>query len=505
MMGSTASGKGRAAARALQNVSQSTVATIIAATENRPQARRHGHKKVVKVTTTTPTAHTLETTTSTETHAKSPTSTTTRDDVTTTTKASEEYETREDESVPHLRKHDLPPRTKHPRTSEGTLGPEDTTPYEAAEVQTPLMCTTGRMKTSPVLPEDGLCDYLIYTAVSIGTKDSKSANATVIERPTGNVATYKEFRKRAKEAKSTKYAVSLEGDFLVQGEKYVHMYPREIFVPFIDNNIKGFGIAYLNVDITTYLKHHQSRIEYTITRMDVVVKKLDKAAYSFFIIAALAPKREDRSTFANQLYDTVHEYPAVFVSHLTNTKAKPCRVLPSSFWKFEDTNNSYIASIKDALRMKRVINRNDVHHVVSLTAAVFAFTITKKTEKNIDGWTKLQCESCRLVSINDVCKGANFTIGTKGKKVGIHYDYRIADRTWRTYETEQSIYTKLQLAFSDMRAHGSTGTGVAMFDIDADEASKCGTAHRFRRLRHLKDVMSKLKKNNVEKIKRAVS
>ncbi|KAH8041009.1 hypothetical protein HPB51_013669 [Rhipicephalus microplus] len=221
----------------LQNVSQSTVATIIAATGNRPQARRHGHKKVLKVTTTTPTAPTLETTTSTETHAKSPTSTTTRDDVTTTTKASEEDETREDESVPHLRKH----------------------------VQTPLMCTTGRMKTSPVLPEDGLCDYLIYTAVSIGTKDSKSANATVIERPTGNVATYKEFRKRAKEAKSTKYAVSLEGDFLVQGEKYVHMYPREIFVPFIDNNIKGFGIAYLNVDITTYLKHHQSRIEYTIT------------------------------------------------------------------------------------------------------------------------------------------------------------------------------------------------------------------------------------------------
>ncbi|KAL3200119.1 hypothetical protein MRX96_043629 [Rhipicephalus microplus] len=381
MMGSTASGKGRA--RALQNVSQSTVATIVAATENRPQARRHGHKKVLKVTTTTPTAPTLETTTSTETHAKSPTSTTTRDDVTTTTKPSEEDETREDESVPHLRKH---------------------------------------------------------------------------------VATYKEFRKRAKQAKSTKYAVSLEGDFLVQGEKYVHMYPREIFVPFIDNNIKGFGIAYLNVDITTYLKHHQSRIEYTITRMDVVVKKLDKAAYSFFIIAALAPKREDRSTFANQLYDTVHEYPAVFVSHLTNTKAKPCRVLPSSFWKFEDTNNSYIASIKDALRMKRVINRNDVHHVVSLTAAVFSFTITKKTEKNIDGWTKLQCESCRLVSIND-----------------------------------------LQLAFSDMRAHGNTGTGVAMFDIDADEASKCGTAHRFRRLKHLKDVMSKLKKNNVEKIKRAVS
>ncbi|KAL1442029.1 hypothetical protein MTO96_008038 [Rhipicephalus appendiculatus] len=363
MMGSTAAGKERA--RALQNVSQGTVATVTAATENRPHARRRAHEEVAKVTTTTTTAPTLETTSSTKTHAKPPTSTTTRDDV--TSKPSVEAETAEDESVPHLREHNLPPRMKPPRTTEGTPEPEETTLSEAAEVQTPLMCTTGRMKTPPVLPEDGLCDYLIFTGVSISTRSSKkSANATVIERPAGNAATYKEFRKQAKEAKSTKYAVSLEGDFLVHGEKYVHMYPREIFVPFIDNNIKGFGMAYLNMDITTYLKHHQSRIEYTITRMDVVVKKLDKAAYSFFIIAALAPKREDRSTFANQLYDTVHEYPAVFVSHLTNAKAKPCRVLPSSFWKFEDTNNSYIASIKDALRMKRVINRHDVHHVVSL-------------------------------------------------------------------------------------------------------------------------------------------
>lgn len=394
----------------------------------------------------------------------------------------------------------------NPPSNEVTLAPEETTLYEAAQVPTPLMCVTGRMKTSPALPEDGLCDYVIYSAVSISTKSSKNpTNATVIERPVGNVETYSEFKKRAKGAKSTKFAVSLEGDFLVHGEKYVHMYPREIFVPFIDGNIKGFGVAYLNMDITTYLKHHQSRIEYTITRMDVVVKKLDKSAYSFFIIAALAPKGEDRSTFANQLYDTVHEYPTVFVSHLTNVKAKPCRVLPSSFWKYEDTNNSYIASIKDALRMKRVINRYDIHHVVSFTAAVFSFTITKKTAKNIDGWTNLQCARCQVLSMNDVCKGANFTVGTKGKKVGIHYDYRKADRTWRTYETEQSITRKLQLAFSHMRAHGNTGTGVAMFDIDADEASQCGAAYRFRRLKHLKDVMLRLTQLNEDQNKRAAT
>ncbi|KAK8783872.1 hypothetical protein V5799_009761 [Amblyomma americanum] len=281
------------------------------------------------------------------------------------------------------------------------------------------------------------------------------------------------------------------------------MYPKEIFIPFIDNNIKGFGIAYLDTDITTYLERHQSRIEYTITRMDVIVKKFDKEAYSFFIIAALAPKGEDRSTFANQLYDTVHEYPTVFVSHLTNTKAKPCRVLPSSFWKYEDTNNSYIASIKDALRMKRVINRYDMLHVVSLTAAVFSFTISKKTANSMNGWTNLKCERCQVLSMNDVCTGGNFTRGTKGAEVGIHYDYRKADRTWRTYETEKSISKKLQLAFSHMRAHGNMGTGVAMFDIDADEASKCGSPHRFRRVRHLKKVMLELKTFNQEHNKQA--
>lgn len=63
---------------------------------------------------------------------------------------------------------------------------------------------------------------------------------------------------------------------------------------------------------------------------------------------------------------------------------------------------SFYLMQKDALRMKRVINRYDIHHVVSFTAAVFSFTITKKTAKNIDGWTNLQCSRCQIFSINDV-------------------------------------------------------------------------------------------------------
>ncbi|XP_049269164.1 uncharacterized protein LOC125757607 isoform X2 [Rhipicephalus sanguineus] len=158
----------------------------------------------------------------------------------------------------------------------------------------------------------------------------------------------------------------------------------------------------------------------------------------------------------------------IAISHTPVLPPNDCKVEPASSWSHEHINDFSLPSLSGTLEMLRDGRNVSATFTMSLTMGVLEYRVSAAGLAGIDGTWNIACSNSELEPFDQTCRNP-LTRGTVGADDLIVYDFSKKSKTWRSFETTESIMAKVRKCYQLMRTAGFATFGWAMYDVDLED------------------------------------
>lgn len=324
----------------------------------------------------------------------------------------------------------------------------------------PLVCVTGSHARIPLLPVDGVCDFAIFRDVIFGDNEWVSASSR------GKLDTYLQ---EAEKSTSTTYLLSFPAKMRRELVPFLSSAAAiELIRSYASRGIRGYGFARaeiaaeqlhnVTVDYSTVLKLLNSAMKSAVPTSGV--------SFIGVLLRAIKTSKGAMLPFPTEIASNVNMFIAI--SHTPVLPPNDCKVEPASSWSHEHINDFSLPSLSGTLEMLRDGRNVSATFAMSLTMGVLEYRVSAAGLAGIDGTWNIACSNSELEPFDQTCRNP-LTRGTVGADDLIVYDFSKKSKTWRSFETTESIMAKVRKCYQLMRTAGFATFGWAMYDVDLED------------------------------------
>ncbi|XP_049518790.1 uncharacterized protein LOC125943490 [Dermacentor silvarum] len=326
----------------------------------------------------------------------------------------------------------------------------------------PLICVTGSHARLPLLPVDGVCDFAIFRDIIFGDNEWVSASSR------SKLDTYLH---EAEKSTSTTFLLSFPAKMRRELVPFLSSPAAiELIRSYSSRGIRGYGFA--RAEIAAEQLHNVTDDYSTVLKLlnSAMKSAVPTSGISFIGIFLRAIKNSKGAVlpFPTEIASNVNLFIAI--SHTPVLPPNDCKVEPTSSWTQEHINDFSLPSLMGTLEMLRDGRNLSATFAMSLTMGVLDYRVSTAGLAGIDGTWNVACSHSELEPFEQTCRNP-LTRGTVGADDLIVYDFSKKTKTWRSFETTESIMAKLRKCYQLMRTAGFATFGWAMYDVDLEDHS----------------------------------
>ncbi|XP_064485483.1 uncharacterized protein LOC135397915 [Ornithodoros turicata] len=325
----------------------------------------------------------------------------------------------------------------------------------------PLVCVTTQLGKRSSFAEDGLCDYLVFRDVTLGDGEWVSATSSAQLHP---------FLDRSLRSLKTIHLLSFPANIHPEVTSFLRTNAVcvQLFGKYLMKNIRGYGFASVDVDTNRFLKDAPNYRN--------VMKELHKTMLSatstggITLLGLLLRGKRNAKVFGALKEMTKHTDIFIAISHTPlPVKNSNCLVRPITSWSSEHLNDVTVQTLSSALGLlKGNSNRNSTTFALSSSLGVLKFKTHPESDRGIEGIWNVRCTEMVLEAFQNECT-VRTTVGGIGTNDHIVYDFDKRNRIWRSYETVDSLRTKIEKVFDDLHPNREDLFGWALYDVDLED------------------------------------
>ncbi|KAL1422484.1 hypothetical protein MTO96_022078 [Rhipicephalus appendiculatus] len=242
----------------------------------------------------------------------------------------------------------------------------------------------------------------------------------------------------------------------------------ELIRSYASHGIRGYGFA--RAEIAAEQLHNVSTDYSTVLKLLNAAMKsaVPTSGVSFIgvLLRAISNSKGAMLPFPTDIASNVNLFIAI--SHTPVLPPNDCKVEPASSWTHEHINDFSLPSLSGTLEMLRDGRNVSATFAMSLTMGILDYRVTAAGMAGIDGTWNIACSNSELQPFDQTCRNP-LTRGTVGADDLIVYDFSKKSRTWRSFETTESIMAKVRKCYQLMRTAGFATFGWAMYDVDLED------------------------------------
>ncbi|XP_065289131.2 uncharacterized protein [Dermacentor albipictus] len=326
----------------------------------------------------------------------------------------------------------------------------------------PLICVTGSHARLPLLPVDGVCDLAIFRDVIFGDNEWVSASSR------GKLDTYLQ---EAEKSTSTTFLLSFPAKMRRELVPFLSSPAAvELIRSYASRGIRGYGFA--RAEIAAEHLHNVTADYSTVLKLlnSAMKSAVPTSGVSFIgvFLRAIKNAKGAMLPFPTGIASNVNLFIAI--SHTPVLPPNECKVEPTSSWTHEHINDFSLPSLSGTLEMLRDGRNVSATFAMSLTLGVLDYRVSTAGMAGIDGTWNIACSHSELAPYEQTCRNP-LTRGTVGADDLIVYDFSKKTKTWRSFESIESVMAKIRKCYQLMRTAGFATFGWAMYDVDLEDHS----------------------------------
>lgn len=327
----------------------------------------------------------------------------------------------------------------------------------------PLICVTGTHARIPLLPVDGGCDFAVFSDVIFGDNEWVAASSR---------SKLDAYLHEAEKSAATTFLLSFPAKM------------RHALVPFLSSTaatelirsyaargIRGYGFARAEIPIHSF--QNLSADYRTVLKLLAQAMKAAVPSSGLSFMGVLLRGDKDAKEALALPFPTDIASNVDLLIAISHTPVQPpdaCRVEPSSSWTHEHINDGSLPSLTTALDMLRDGRNTSATYALSLTMGILDYRVSTAGLAGIDGTWNIACSHSELEPFEQSCRNP-LTRGLVGADDLVVYDFSKKTKTWRSFETADSIMAKVRRCFQLMRSSGFSRFGWALYDVDLEDHS----------------------------------
>lgn len=357
----------------------------------------------------------------------------------------------------------------------------------------PLICVTGTHARIPLLPVDGACDFAVFSDVIFGDNEWVAASSR---------SKLDAYLHDAEKSSATTFLLSFPAKMRHELVPFLSSTAAtELIRSYAARGIRGYGFAKAEIPISHF--HNLSSDYRTVLKLLNVAMKaaVPSSGISFMGVLLRGDKGAKEAPtfpFPTDIASNVNLF--IGISHTPVIPPDGCRVEPSSSWSHEHINDASLPSVSTTLDMLRDGRNMSATFALSLTMGVLDYRISTAGLAGIDGTWNIACSHSELEPFEQSCRNPLMR-GLVGAEDLIVYDFNKKTKTWRSFETADSIAVKVRRSFQLMRSSGFLRFGWALYDVDLEDHSaacvpKGPSEHGVNRLLLTKQLLRDMGRNS---------
>lgn len=327
----------------------------------------------------------------------------------------------------------------------------------------PLICVTGTHARIPLLPVDGACDFAVFSDVIFGDNEWVAASSR---------SKLDAYLHEAEKSTATTYLLSFPAKMRHELVPFLSSTAAtELIRSYAARGIRGYGFA--KAEIPIYNFQNLSADYRTVLKLLTAAMKsaVPSSGISFMGVLLRGDKGAKEAPafpFPTDIASNVDLLIAI--SHTPVIPPGGCRVEPSSSWSHEHINDASLPSLSTTLDMLRDGRNTSATFALSLTMGILDYRVSTAGLAGIDGTWNIACSHSELEPFEQSCRNP-LTRGLVGADDLVVYDFSKKTKTWRSFETADSIAAKVRRCFQLMRSSGFSRFGWALYDVDLEDHS----------------------------------
>ncbi|KAH6937507.1 hypothetical protein HPB50_000774 [Hyalomma asiaticum] len=226
----------------------------------------------------------------------------------------------------------------------------------------------------------------------------------------------------------------------------------ELIRSYASRGIRGYGFA--RAEIAAEQLHNVTHDYTTVLKLmnNAMKSAVPTSGVSFIgvLLRAIKNSKGAMLPFPTDIANNVNLFIAI--SHTPVLPPNDCKVEPTSSWTHEHINDFSLPSLTCRNALTRgTVGADDL--------IVYDFSKKTKTWRSFETTESIMAKTCRNP----------LTRGTVGADDLIVYDFSKTTKTWRSFETTESIMAKVRKCYQLMRTAGFATFGWAMYDVDLED------------------------------------
>ncbi|XP_075750714.1 uncharacterized protein LOC142817556 [Rhipicephalus microplus] len=346
----------------------------------------------------------------------------------------------------------------------------------------PVACVTGENTKELVVPEDGVCDYLVFAHVTL---DESNSHFVGTGRHEG---AFEAFLKAARLSSATQFLLSVSqrdsADFASQlGDE---ARASRVLGRYRTTRIRGYGFARYDLRDTEpdrkQLKKLHSLLK-KVRHLDGGEELVVFMGVRFILEPATRPNR------LKELMKDISKSITflVIITHVTPSSPvgpAPCVVEPITSWTNSSFNNHSHLSLSEAAELVRRQTGDAQRHqsfLLSSSMAVVYYNIEGDTASNAE-LKDVPCTGASVSSYATVCTTEmGWRLGAEGIGDHVRYEQFSEGGKWRTYKTRPHLAAEMRAALDMQLGSRREGLGWAFYDVDLDDGEgRCARTWKVR-------------------------
>ncbi|KAM7308092.1 uncharacterized protein ISCGN_011727 [Ixodes scapularis] len=323
----------------------------------------------------------------------------------------------------------------------------------------------------PLLPQDGVCDFAIFSDVVFGDGEWVSSNSRgKLDR----------FMEMAKKSGATVFMLSFPAKMQREmGQFLSSTAAADLIRDYATKGIRGYGFARVDVtvrerdfasDYAGALERQQCGLHYFVIKfceggkLDRFMEMAKKSGATVFMLSFPAKMQREMGQFLSSTAaaDLIRDYATKGIRGYGFARVDVTV-------RERDFASDYAGALESAaLNVIKKEKDENTTFALSFSLGVLEFQVAESSLGGIDGVWNIACSHCLLESYELVCRDP-LTRGRVGTDDLITYDFSKKRRRWRSYETAESIRKKVFKASEDLNSVGMAKFGWAFYDVDMED------------------------------------